>query len=98
MQYRPRHTLTDGRQLKAARIIVGLTIREIADLIGMNRNSIMRAESFESLPFHTFAGDRISEALQDIGIEFVVQDGKPGILFSGATERSKFGCRRRPKA
>jgi len=85
MQY--RHILTDGRQLKAARVLAGLTIREMAELIGMNRNSVMRIESFNALPLHTHAGDRIVEALQEQGIEFVIQDGKPGIFFSGATKR-----------
>ena len=96
MQY--RHILTDGRQLKAARVMAGFTIREMADIIGMNRNSVSRIESFKSLPFYTHAGDRILESLQEQGIEFVVQDGKPGVFFSGATERSRTKYRRRPKA
>jgi len=94
MQY--RHILTDGRQLRAARVIAGLTVREMADLIGMNRNSVMRIEAFRALPFHTHAGDKIVETLQERGIEFVIQNGKTGVFFSGATERVK--GRRRPKA
>ena len=85
MQY--RHILTDGRQLRAARVMAGLTVREMADIIGMNRNSVMRIEAFKALPFHTCVGDRIVEALKEQGIDFVIQDGKPSVFFSGATER-----------
>ena len=82
-----RGTVVDGRQLKAGRVLAGLTIREMAALVRLNRNTVLRVEKFHTLPLFTHAGDRIAEVLMSLGIEFVVQDGRPGVFFSGATQR-----------
>ncbi len=60
-----KYIVTDGRQLKAARIIAGLTIREMADLAGLNRNSVMRVEALKSLPYYSWTADKLATALQE---------------------------------
>lgn len=81
--------VTDGRQLKAGRIILGLTVKEMARLAGIHRNSVLRVESFGTLPFAAYAADRIMGALKRRGIIFTVKDGLAGVQFKAANRRTK---------
>jgi len=82
-----KNILTDGRQLKAGRVILGLTINQVAEAVNLNRNSVMHAEAFHALPHSTHSGEFIAEYLITNGIEFNVVDGKPGINFNGSPSR-----------
>ena len=82
-------SVIDGRQIKAARIILGLTIRQMADLTGLNRNSVLRVEAFRTLPRSAFAADKIIEALETKGIIFTFHKGEAGISFKAANQRCK---------
>ena len=86
-------TVLDGRQFKAARAVLGMTVREMAQVSGLNRNTVLRVEAQKTLPCPSFAVDRLTIALRERGISFsATGDGeRVGILF-------KAHVRRRPQA
>ncbi len=84
-----KHIVTDGRQLKAARVVAGLTVREIAEAAGLNRNSVLRVEASETLPYFAYAADKLAVVLQERGIIFTVVDGTVGIMFSAPSSRRR---------
>ena len=88
-------TVTDGRQIKAARVVLGLTIRQMADLSGVNRNSVLRVEATKTLPRSAWAADRIIKALEDRGINFTVQHNKVGLSFEAAPQRARAPYKRK---
>lgn len=84
--------VTDGRQLKAGRIILGLTVDEMAEAAKLNRNSVLRVERFQNLPYYAHAADKIAKALEERGIsfdwEFTVERGsRLAVCFPGKTLR-----------
>ncbi len=88
-------SVVDGRQLKAGRTILGMTVREMADAAGINRNSVLHAESLKTLPSSAWAVDKITEALQERGISFELQNGQAGVWFSSARKRGPKPYKRR---
>lgn len=78
--------LISGRQLKAARAIVGLSVRQMAALAGINRNSVLRVENCELLPRQAWAATRIANVLQQIGISFSLVNDQAGIHFFPRTQ------------
>jgi DNA-binding XRE family transcriptional regulator len=82
-------TVIDGRQLRAGRIILRMTVRGMAEACGLNRNSILRVEAHETLPRSAWAADRIAAILQERGIVFTVEDGKAGVMFQAAAGRGR---------
>lgn len=74
-------SVIDGRQLKAGRIILGISIREMATAAGIHRNSVIRTESQKTLAARSYAADRIRETLSKRGILFFTQDGYAGVQF-----------------
>jgi len=72
----------DGRQVRAARAILGMTLEEIARLAGLNRNSVHRLEHIGALPEFSYAGSRLTAAMEPLGIAFSVQDGNPAVAFT----------------
>lgn len=80
-------SVTDGRQLKAGRVILGMTINDMAEVAGLNRNSVLRVEARKTLPNHAHAAELIQRAMEDRGIRFIVQDGSAGVLFQAAQRR-----------
>lgn len=90
--------VTDGRQLRAGRIILGLTVNEMASLAGINRNSVLRVEGFGTLPYAAYAADRIMEALKRQGIVFTVRDGLAGVQFKAAYRRTKTPYRKKAES
>ena len=82
-------TVTDGRQLKAARVILGMTINQLAEAAGLHKNSVMRVENYGTLPRSAHAAGRMQKALEEMGIVFEVKDGRAGVLFTAATKRTK---------
>lgn len=81
--------LTDGRQLKAARHILGLTLRDLADMAGLHRNTVLRIEAETTLPSSAIAADQIQTVLEEQGIRFDVGDGRASISFPAAVKRSR---------
>lgn len=79
--------VVDGRQLRAGRAILGLTIREMANLAGLHRNSVSRVESLNNLPVSAYAADKISRALTSQGIIFSTHERSLSIGFCGLTVR-----------
>jgi DNA-binding XRE family transcriptional regulator len=73
--------VSDGRQLRAGRAIVGLTVREMAQAAGINRNSVIRVEQFKTLPRSCWAASRIAKALEDLGITFISSDVSVAVSF-----------------
>ncbi len=67
--------VTDARQLKAGRIILGMTIDDMAKASGLNRNSVLRVESFKTLPYHLDSARRIQIALEAQGVVFSIREG-----------------------
>ena len=76
--------LIDGRQVKAARAILGMTLEEIARLAGLHRNSVHRLEHIGALPECSYAGSRLTAAVEPLGVAFTVQDGNPAVVFTPA--------------
>ena len=81
--------VVDGRQLKAARIILGFTMSEMAEASGLHKNSIYRVEKHHNLPVTAYAADKITQALKDRGIKFTIQGNALGIYFHGLPIRTK---------
>jgi hypothetical protein len=81
------YSVTDGRQLKAGRVILGMSIRDMAQATGLNRNSILRVEAHENLPHHAHAADRMVKALEERGICFTANDCLLGVHFEGLSKR-----------
>lgn len=71
----------NGRQIRAARTILGLTILETAKLSKLNRNTIMLLESRRSIHKFCPIAKRVASVFMDRGIEFVTINNKSGILF-----------------
>tara|TARA_R100001143_G_scaffold43511_1_gene39015 strand:- start:60 stop:332 length:273 start_codon:yes stop_codon:yes gene_type:complete len=87
--------ITDGKQLKAGRIILGMTINEMADTTGMHRNSVLNAEKRDRIPSHSWAADRIQEALEERGVIFGNESGMASISFQTHATRNPIKYRKR---
>lgn len=74
--------VTDGRQLRAGRVILGMTIEDMAAVAGINRNSVLRAEGSTSFTAPAYAASRIAKALTERGISFDTNPGKAAIMFA----------------
>jgi predicted transcriptional regulator len=60
-----------GRQVRAARAMLRLGTRQLADRAGVAPASIVRAEAAEDIPgMHTHTLQKIQAALEAAGIEF----------------------------
>ncbi len=81
--------VTDGRQLKAGRVILGLTVEEVAKLANLHKNSVIRVESHTTLPHHTYAADRIKKSLENLGICFEIKTEHVGLFFPASIKRAK---------
>lgn len=81
--------VVDGRQLKLGRVLLGLTMSEMADAAGLHRNSIYRVETFENLPATAYAADKITQALEKRGVKFTASKDVLGIHFDALSVREK---------
>lgn len=97
MEAQEMTTPTDGRQLKAARIALGLTARELGKLAGLHWNTIAIVEDNEALPKFSYAADRAASALQGLGVIFIKGTDKAGVIFPAATERKPKKFRERSR-
>jgi transcriptional regulator with XRE-family HTH domain len=64
----------DGRQIKAARAILGLSQDALARACGVHRNTVTAIERSSENDWPSTA--RITEALNERGVTFDVQDGR----------------------
>lgn len=71
----------DGRQLRAARAILGLSVPDLAAEAGVNRNTVYRVEGLGAIPPRCEAAGRIAGALSSRGVSFGMQDGQAVIAF-----------------
>lgn len=70
-------TQATSAQFRAARAILGLTVRELAKVSGVHRNTVVRIESGEASHGPTMAA--VQRALEDAGIVFLpASDGTHG--------------------
>src|SRR5258706_12048465 len=69
-----------GNQLRAARSLLGLDQEALAEKVGVSDNTIRNMEARGSEPVGSFAStrDKVREALERMGIEFL-NDGSPGV-------------------
>ncbi len=68
-------------QLKMARVALGLTVRQAAELSGTSHDTITRIESGQTLKPSTIA--KIRGALESAGVEFIAENGGgPGVRLS----------------
>lgn len=72
-----------GRQLKAARALVGWEQTDLARKAGVAISTVRRMESFQGeIGARTSTLSLVTKALERAGIEFL-DDGKPGVRMRG---------------
>ena len=71
-----------GNQLRAARVLLGLDQKDFAEAVGVGINTIRTMEGCGAEPVGGFASTRnkVREALEALGIEFVNGDA-PGVIW-----------------
>lgn len=73
--------LDDGRQVKAARAILGLTASELAKASGLSKNSVLRVEGMKRLRRYQYdrnsSAAKIERVIGEHGIHCEMQDGYP---------------------
>src|SRR5467141_3222113 len=69
-----------GNQLRAARALLGLDQEALAEKVGVSDNTIRNMEARSAEPVGGFAStrDKVRDALEAMGIEFL-NDGSPGV-------------------
>lgn len=72
--------LTTGNQLKAARALVGIEQKDLAELVGVNVNTVRSMEAAGAGPIAGRAQNvqAVQRALEGRGIEFL-NHGRPGV-------------------
>ncbi len=68
--------MVTSAQLRAARGLLNLTVRELAEKAGVHRNTVTRAETDETTHGHAVAD--VVRTLEAAGVEFT-SDGPPGV-------------------
>lgn len=73
--------LIDGRQIRAARSLVGLEQRELARLAGVNIHTLRRIEKVAGLNSgaNYTTVNKILRTLYDHGVLLTGEGGKPGV-------------------
>ncbi|ESZ06482.1 helix-turn-helix transcriptional regulator [Mesorhizobium sp. M1060] len=72
--------LTTGNQLKAARALIGIEQKEVADLVEVNVNTIRSMEAAGAGPIAGRSQNvqAVQRALEGLGVEFL-NHGRPGV-------------------
>jgi len=92
--------IIDGRQAKAARAILGMTVREMAAAAGIDRASVLRVEHMKGLRLEYggsggYGVDCLKQAIEERGIICDVIDGEPIVRFATTPPPPKYR-RRKP--
>jgi len=74
-----RHLIVTGRQLKAARALIGMEQTELAEKSGVAISTIRRIESFAG-EISAYSGTliKVQKALEKAGVEFLNHE-RPGV-------------------
>jgi predicted transcriptional regulator len=71
--------IVTGRQLKAARALIGMEQTDLADKAGVAIGTIRRMEGFEGeIAAHTATLLKVQKALEKAGVEFLNHE-RPGV-------------------
>ncbi|GGD93414.1 hypothetical protein GCM10011390_10240 [Aureimonas endophytica] len=94
--------IDDGRQIRAARAILGMTVQELADAAGLHKNSVLTVEAKKRIRRapHTGGGHSVSlieKAIEARGVICDLIDGQPIVRFTTTAPPPKYQ-RRRPAA
>jgi transcriptional regulator with XRE-family HTH domain len=76
-----------GRQIRAARGLLGWTAQELANRAGVGLSTVLRAERAGGVPrMHTASLDAIQLVLEQAGIVFIpANNGGPGVRLRRST-------------
>ncbi len=80
-------SVVDGRQLKAGRILIKMSINEMARRAGLHRNSVTNVENKHLLPFHVYAAKRMESVLRDKGVKFSITKTSIGVHIEANTKQ-----------
>ncbi|WP_072746621.1 helix-turn-helix domain-containing protein [Oceanicella actignis] len=73
-----------GKQVAAARALVGWTQGDLAKAAGVSDTTVKRAEGTATIPASERALERIRAALEAAGVEFIEPNGGgPGVRLRG---------------
>lgn len=94
--------IIDGRQARAARVILGMTVRQMAEAAGIDRKSVLRVEHMKSIRLHYggsggFGVDCLARAIKARGVLCDVIEGEPIVRFATTAPPPKYQ-RRKPVA
>ncbi|WP_427026566.1 hypothetical protein ACP4J4_20325 (plasmid) [Aureimonas ureilytica] len=92
--------LIDGRQARAARVILGMTVAEMATAAGIDRKSVLRVEHMKGIRINRMGSggygvDSLARAIEERGIICDVIDRQPIVRFSTTAPPPKYR-RRKP--
>lgn len=78
--------LTTGNQLKAARALIGVEQKELAERAGLNVNTIRNMEAAGASPIAGRAANvqQVQRAMEAAGVEFL-NHGNPGVRLKDRT-------------
>jgi transcriptional regulator with XRE-family HTH domain len=65
--------MVTSAQIRAARGLLNLSVRELAERAGVHRNTITRVETEATAPGHSLSA--IRAALEAAGVEFIAENG-----------------------
>ena len=77
----PCQRVVDGRQLRAVRAILGISMQEMADMAQVHKNTVYALEGQGRLKRRAFAADRIASAAEGYGVRCLVVGGMPTVEF-----------------
>ncbi|KAB0676006.1 hypothetical protein [Aureimonas leprariae] len=93
--------IDDGRQVKAARAILGMTVQALADAAGLHKNSVLVVEAKKRIRRHRFDTNsgvaRIERVVQERGVSCDMVDGQPTVRFATTPVPPKYR-RRAPRS
>ncbi|GGE24804.1 hypothetical protein GCM10011390_50280 [Aureimonas endophytica] len=91
--------IDDGRQVKAARAILGITARDLAREAGLCKNSVLAIEARTRIRRRMFDRNsgvaRVEQAIERLGVFCEMQDGRPIVRFATTPIPPKY--RRKPQ-
>lgn len=93
--------IDDGRQIKAARAILGMTAQELADAAGLSKTTVILLEGKKRirrggyLERPGYGVGRIEAAIEGLGVVCDMVEGQPSLRFATTAPPPKYR-RRKP--